>query len=61
MLKANIAFLGLGIEYQLQSANDEVQEWQVYRDPVKVNTGVKIRSRSLNGRRTGRITSVFLH
>jgi hexosaminidase len=61
MLKANIAFLGLGIEYQLQSANDEIQEWQVYRDPVKVNTGVKIRSRSLNGRRTGRITSVFLH
>jgi hexosaminidase len=61
MLKANIAFLGLGIEYQLQSTNGEVQAWQVYSDPVKVNTAVKVRSRSVNGTRTGRVTSVFLH
>lgn len=61
VLKANIAFLGLGIEYQLQSTNGEVQAWQVYSDPVKVNTAVKVRSRSVNGTRTGRVTSVFLY
>ena len=61
VLKANIAFLGLGIEYQLQSANGEVGAWQVYSDPVKVNTSVNVRSRSVNGTRTGRITSVFSH
>ena len=60
-LKANIAFPGLGIEYQLQSPNGEVQAWQVYSAPVKVNTAVKVRSRSLNGIRTGRVTSVLLH
>ncbi|MDX2369429.1 MAG: family 20 glycosylhydrolase [Colwellia sp.] len=61
MLKANIAFPGLGIEYQLQSTNGEVQAWQIYNEPVKVHTAVKVRSRSVNGTRAGRITSVFLH
>jgi hexosaminidase len=60
VLKANIAFRGLGIEYQLQSTKDEVQAWQLYSGPVKVNASVKVRSRSVNGTRTGRITSVLL-
>ncbi|WP_245942576.1 family 20 glycosylhydrolase [Candidatus Colwellia aromaticivorans] len=61
VLKANIAFPGLGIEYQLSGTNSEVQAWQVYSEPVKVHTAVKVRSRSVNGTRTGRVTSVFLH
>jgi len=58
ILKANIAFPGLVIEYQLSGANGEAQLWQEYKEPVKVNAAVKVRSRSVNGARTGRITKV---
>jgi hexosaminidase len=61
VLKANIAFPGIIIEYQLQNANAEAQSWQEYSEPIKVDSGVLVRSRSVNGGRTGRITSVFLH
>ena len=60
ILKANSAFPGLIIEYQLQSANGEVQAWQVYNEPVKVDVEVKVRSRSVNGLRAGRITKVSI-
>lgn len=58
ILKANVAFPGLGIEYQLSGTNDEEGAWQDYREPVKVAASVKIRSRSVNGARTGRVTTV---
>jgi hexosaminidase len=57
-LKANIAFPGLVIEYQLQSSKGEAQLWQEYNEPVKVNSAVTVRSRSLNNLRAGRITNV---
>jgi len=60
MLNANIAFPGLTIEYQRQTDNAKEQAWQVYNQPVKVNSAVKVRSRSVNGVRAGRITNVFL-
>ncbi len=55
ILKANIAFPGLAIEYK------EVQStlWKEYRMPVAVQGIVQIRSRSVNRLRTGRITSVI--
>ena len=53
LLKANIAFPGLTIEYQ-----DEQQLWRVYNKPVAVKGVVQVRSRSKNGQRTGRITEV---
>ncbi|MBL4940648.1 MAG: carbohydate-binding domain-containing protein [Colwellia sp.] len=59
VLKANIAFPGLGIEYQFPS--NEEPTWQVYNGPVKVNSAVIIRSRSVNGLRAGRITNVSVH
>jgi len=61
MLKANIAYPGLTIEYQTHGKNTETQGWQLYSKPVKVNSAVKIRSRSVNALRTGRITTVPLH
>jgi hexosaminidase len=57
MLNANVAFPGLTIEYQLQGSGD-AQSWQKYQSPVKVDGAVVVRSRSLNGLRTGRITKV---
>lgn len=61
ILKANIAFPGLRMEYQLNSENDNTQPWVAYDEPVKVETSVNVRSRSVNGLRTGRITKVPLH
>lgn len=58
LLKANVAFPGLIIEYQLSSTDSEIQAWQVYNKPVQVNVAVTVRSRSVNGLRTGRITNV---
>jgi hexosaminidase len=60
ILKANIAFPGLIIEYQLQSTDSENQAWLQYKEPVKVNTAVNIRSRALNGLRASRMTKVPL-
>jgi len=55
ILKANIAFPGLAIEYKdAQSAL-----WKEYRMPAAVQGLVKIRSRSVNRLRTGRITTVI--
>jgi len=50
-LHANIAFPGLTIEYQVVD-----KHWQVYQGPIAVKGNVKLRSRSLNGQRTSRIT-----
>ncbi len=52
-LHANIAFPGLTIEYQVADG-----QWQRYQGPVEVTGDVKVRSRSLNGNRAGRTTSV---
>jgi len=57
-LKANVAFPGLTIEYQLSGVEGEVLPWHVYNQPVKVDAAVKVRSRSVNGLRAGRITNV---
>lgn len=54
ILKANIAFPGLAIEYK----EDQSALWKEYRMPVEVQGVVEIRSRSVNRLRTGRITSV---
>ncbi len=61
ILRANIAFPGLGIEYQLQSGSDKSSTWNIYNGPIKVTGAVKVRSRSLNTLRTGRITKVFFN
>ena len=61
MLKANVAFPGLTIEYQTHSADGETLPWQTYSKPVKVEGAVSIRSRALNGLRTGRISKVPMH
>ncbi len=55
-LKANVAFAGLTIEYQVKAEKD--QKWQQYLQPVKVSGPVKVRSSSHNGLRKGRITAV---
>jgi hexosaminidase len=52
-LFANIAFPGLTIEYQINDG-----EWLKYDQAVAVSGSVKVRSRSKNGLRTGRITVV---
>jgi hexosaminidase len=52
MLKANIAFPGLGIEYQ----DEQTVLWKKYHKPVAVQGLVKLRSSAVNGLRTGRIT-----
>lgn len=54
ILKANIAFPGLAIEYK----DEQSALWKEYRMPVAVQGLVQIRSRSVNRLRTGRITSV---
>jgi hexosaminidase len=54
MLKANVSFPGLTIEYQF-----EQHPWQQYSQPVKVNGKIKVRTRSKNGLRTSRITHVI--
>ncbi len=53
-LKANIAFPGLVIEYQ----EGQSALWKEYHKPVVVQGAVQIRSRAINGLRTGRITQV---
>jgi hexosaminidase len=54
ILKANIAFPGLAIEYR--EGQDTL--WKEYRLPVEVEGPVQVRSRSINRLRTGRITNV---
>jgi hexosaminidase len=54
ILKANIAFPGLVIEYK----EDQSALWKEYRLPVEVEGPVQVRSRSINRLRTGRITNV---
>ena len=54
-LHANIAFPGLSIEYQVNEG-----PWVSYQGPVNVEGNVNIRSRSTNGLRASRITSVSL-
>jgi hexosaminidase len=54
ILKANIAFPGLVIEYQ----EEQSTLWKKYHKPIAVKGSVQIRSRALNGLRTGRITRV---
>jgi len=56
VLTANIAFPGLIIEYQVQNEKNDESVWQIYSKPVKVTGKVKVRSRSVNGLRAGRIT-----
>lgn len=56
VLTANIAFPGLIIEYQIQHEKNGEPVWQVYNEPVKVTGKVKVRSRSVNGLRAGRVT-----
>jgi hexosaminidase len=58
ILKANIAFPGLTIEYQVQTGDGAAQSWIKYNGPVKVSAAVKVRSRSVNSLRAGRITNV---
>ncbi len=58
LLNANIAFPGLTIEYQIQGNTVNDTKWQTYKQPVKVSGTVKLRSRSNNGLRTGRVTQV---
>jgi len=60
-LKANVAFPGLVIEYKAESTNDVKQPWQEYKQPLKVDTAITVRSRSISGSRTGRITKVHMH
>lgn len=52
-LKANIAFPGLGIEYQEADG-----EWQNYQKPIKVNGDVRVRSRSFDGKRRSKTSTV---
>lgn len=61
ILRANIAFPGLTIEYQLQNDKGADESWTTYNQPVKVDSAVLIRSRSINGERAGRKTSVPIH
>ncbi|GAA6170766.1 family 20 glycosylhydrolase [Colwellia sp. KU-HH00111] len=58
VLKANIAFPGLLIEYQEQTNDNQAPSWQVYNNPVNVSGPVNVRSRTLNGLRAGRSTQV---
>lgn len=53
LLFANVSFEGLPIEFQVDDG-----KWQLYQLPVVVQGKVKVRSRSLNGKRSGRITNV---
>jgi hexosaminidase len=53
-LRANVAFPGLLIEYQVGDA-----QWDVYRQPVKVDAEVRVRSRSFDGRRTSKTSVVY--
>ncbi len=53
MLKANIAFPGLGIEFQ-----DNGGQWQRYQKPVEVTGKVRVRSRSINGERRSKTSEV---
>lgn len=55
ILKANVAFPGLMIEYQ-----DEQQRWQTYNKPIAVKGQVKVRSRSKNSLRYSRTTQVAM-
>jgi len=55
ILKANIAFPRLAIEYK----EEQSALWKEYRMPIAVQGIVQIRSRSVNRLRTGRITSVI--
>ncbi|MBU2869220.1 family 20 glycosylhydrolase [Colwellia sp. E2M01] len=52
-LHANIAFPGLIIEYQVNNG-----EWLTYVEPIKISGQVKVRSRSTDKLRAGRITAV---
>ncbi len=52
-LSANIAFPGLTIEYQ-----ERDQQWQIYQKPVAISGEVRVRSRSQDGTRFGRILQV---
>ncbi|MCJ8319917.1 MAG: family 20 glycosylhydrolase, partial [Colwellia sp.] len=52
-LRANIAFPGLTIEYQTIG-----KQWQVYQGPIEVKGNINLRSRSLNGQRTSRVTTL---
>ena len=61
VLRANIAFPGLKIEFQLQNGSSETSQWQIYEGPVKVSSNVLVRSRSVNGQRTSRVTKVPQH
>lgn len=56
-LHANIAFPGLTIEYQVNGGH-----WVTYQAPINISSAesatVKLRSRSINGVRTSRITQL---
>jgi len=62
ILKANVAFPGITIEYLVESAQQNnlaaKNIWQTYQQAVPVNSSVKIRTRTSDGSRTGRITQV---
>jgi hexosaminidase len=53
-LFANVAFPGLGIEYQENDGG-----WITFIKPVTVKGAVNVRSRSINGQRAGRLTPVI--
>ena len=53
ILHANIAYPGLIIEYQEGHNN-----WQQYQKPIAVKGEVKVRSRTINGNRTSRISVI---
>ncbi len=54
ILHANITFPGLVIEYQ-----EADKPWQKYQTPISVQGVVKVRARSFNAKRYGRVTEVL--
>ena len=57
-LHANIAFPGLIIEFLDEVEGAKKVEWQRYHSEIEVKGSVKVRSRTSDKKRTGRITSV---
>lgn len=53
VLQANVAFPGIAIEFQEGDG-----QWQTYHQPVKVKGSVKVRSRSIDGKRRSKTSIV---
>ena len=52
-LRANVAFPGLVIEYQVANG-----AWKTYQHPVNVSGDIKLRSRSFDGKRSSRVSII---